>query len=122
MRDFYRFGCDKWGLDITQPQAESPPSAPPLIAASEADVWASAPLVPGSLADVWAEEGGQRDALLARWKAGNTGMPLVDANMRELQATGYLSQRGRQVEEPRLETPPTPPRPTPYTHVRMLYI
>ena len=31
-----------------------------------------------------------------RWKAGQTGLPLVDANMRELAATGFMSNRGRQ--------------------------
>jgi deoxyribodipyrimidine photo-lyase len=31
-----------------------------------------------------------------RWAAGETGIPFVDANMRELNATGYLSNRGRQ--------------------------
>ncbi len=31
-----------------------------------------------------------------RWKAGKTGKPLVDANMRELAATGFMSNRGRQ--------------------------
>jgi len=31
-----------------------------------------------------------------RWKAGQTGIPLVDANMRELAATGFMSNRGRQ--------------------------
>lgn len=30
------------------------------------------------------------------WQTGNTGYPLVDANMRELLATGYMSNRGRQ--------------------------
>jgi hypothetical protein len=34
--------------------------------------------------------------LLQRWKAGRTGVPLVDANMRELAATGFMSNRGRQ--------------------------
>ena len=33
---------------------------------------------------------------LRRWKAGETGAPLVDANMRELSATGFMSNRGRQ--------------------------
>jgi deoxyribodipyrimidine photo-lyase len=32
----------------------------------------------------------------AAWKAGRTGWPLVDANMRELAATGFMSNRGRQ--------------------------
>ena len=30
------------------------------------------------------------------WRAGRTGFPLVDANMRELAATGFMSNRGRQ--------------------------
>lgn len=33
----------------------------------------------------------------ARWSAGETGQPFVDAGMRELAATGYLSNRLRQV-------------------------
>merc|ERR1719399_1260763 len=38
---------------------------------------------------------GSRDAL-QRWKEGKTKDPLVDANMRELKATGFMSNRGRQ--------------------------
>jgi deoxyribodipyrimidine photo-lyase len=30
------------------------------------------------------------------WREGQTGFPLVDANMRELAATGFMSNRGRQ--------------------------
>ena len=37
------------------------------------------------------------DAGFARWCRGETGQPLVDAGMRELAATGYLSNRLRQV-------------------------
>jgi deoxyribodipyrimidine photo-lyase len=33
---------------------------------------------------------------LENWKAGKTGDQLVDANMRELEATGFMSNRGRQ--------------------------
>jgi len=33
---------------------------------------------------------------LMAWKEGRTGYPLVDANMRELEATGFMSNRGRQ--------------------------
>lgn len=33
---------------------------------------------------------------LQAWKDGMTGYPLVDANMRELKATGFMSNRGRQ--------------------------
>ena len=32
-----------------------------------------------------------------RWKEGRTGVPMVDANMRELAATGWMSNRGRQI-------------------------
>jgi deoxyribodipyrimidine photo-lyase len=31
-----------------------------------------------------------------RWASGETGVPFVDANMRELNQTGYMSNRGRQ--------------------------
>lgn len=33
----------------------------------------------------------------AKWKRGNTGFPLVDACMRQLNATGYMHNRGRMV-------------------------
>ncbi|MEL6898219.1 MAG: DASH family cryptochrome, partial [Planctomycetota bacterium] len=32
----------------------------------------------------------------AAWRDGTTGFPLIDANMRELSATGFMSNRGRQ--------------------------
>lgn len=35
-------------------------------------------------------------AALQKWKEGRTGDPLVDVNMRELSATGFMSNRGRQ--------------------------
>ncbi|MBO0948332.1 DASH family cryptochrome [Fibrella forsythiae] len=34
--------------------------------------------------------------LFQRWARGETGIPLIDANMRELNATGFMSNRGRQ--------------------------
>lgn len=34
--------------------------------------------------------------LFEKWKEGKTGVPFIDANMRELAATGYMSNRGRQ--------------------------
>lgn len=41
--------------------------------------------------------GWQKDYdLFAKWAAGQTGIPFVDANMRELNATGFMSNRGRQ--------------------------
>lgn len=34
--------------------------------------------------------------LFERWSEGNTGIPFIDANMRELNQTGFMSNRGRQ--------------------------
>ncbi|MGA1624603.1 MAG: FAD-binding domain-containing protein, partial [Prochlorothrix sp.] len=34
--------------------------------------------------------------LFDRWRSGQTGYPFVDANLRELAATGFMSNRGRQ--------------------------
>jgi len=34
--------------------------------------------------------------LFEKWRTGQTGIPFVDANMRELLATGFMSNRGRQ--------------------------
>ena len=36
------------------------------------------------------------DEAFERWAAGRTGIPFVDANMRELNRTGFMSNRGRQ--------------------------
>ncbi|MBD2460831.1 DASH family cryptochrome [Oscillatoria sp. FACHB-1407] len=40
----------------------------------------------------WKEDGDR----FGLWQEGMTGFPLVDANMRELAATGFMSNRGRQ--------------------------
>jgi len=39
----------------------------------------------------------EQDAAFERWRNGQTGVPFVDAAMRELLLTGYLSNRMRQV-------------------------
>ena len=41
-------------------------------------------------------EGPAADAAFRAWMEGKTGRPLVDANMRELAKTGFMSNRGRQ--------------------------
>merc|ERR1719217_421025 len=51
--------------------------------------------VPGGVTGDKTPWRGSRDAL-ERWKAGRTGDQLVDANMLELKATGFMSNRGRQ--------------------------
>ncbi|MFB6205508.1 MAG: DASH family cryptochrome [Haloglomus sp.] len=43
----------------------------------------------------WRRDSAAREGF-ERWMAGETGVPFVDANMRELNATGYMSNRGRQ--------------------------
>jgi deoxyribodipyrimidine photo-lyase len=35
--------------------------------------------------------------LFERWRLGTTGNPMIDANMRELLTTGFMSNRGRQI-------------------------
>ncbi len=40
--------------------------------------------------------GGKDMKLFRVWAEGRTGIPFIDANMRELNATGFMSNRGRQ--------------------------
>ncbi|XP_027114246.2 cryptochrome DASH, chloroplastic/mitochondrial isoform X1 [Coffea eugenioides] len=39
----------------------------------------------------------QDSILFDAWRDGHTGYPLIDANMRELSTTGFMSNRGRQI-------------------------
>lgn len=39
----------------------------------------------------------QDPKLFESWREGKTGYPLIDANMKELSATGFMSNRGRQI-------------------------
>ncbi|MBH9553191.1 cryptochrome/photolyase family protein [Inhella gelatinilytica] len=54
------------------------------------------PLKPEYAAIHW-EEGAEADAHFAAWCAGQTGYPLVDAAMRQLNQTGYMHNRLRMV-------------------------
>jgi deoxyribodipyrimidine photo-lyase len=42
------------------------------------------------------EEAENQQDLFELWKDGKTGIPFIDANIRELNATGFMSNRGRQ--------------------------
>jgi deoxyribodipyrimidine photo-lyase len=53
------------------------------------------PLDPRFAAFPWRTEGAE--ALLAAWQGGRTGIPLVDAGMRELWHTGWMHNRVRMV-------------------------
>ncbi|RCV22036.1 hypothetical protein SEVIR_4G156300v4 [Setaria viridis] len=48
---------------------------------------------PRKVASKWSQD----QALFESWREGKTGYPLIDANMRELSATGFMSNRGRQI-------------------------
>ncbi|KAL5699522.1 deoxyribodipyrimidine photo-lyase [Ranunculus cassubicifolius] len=39
----------------------------------------------------------QNRVLFESWREGRTGYPIIDANMKELSATGFMSNRGRQI-------------------------
>ncbi len=67
-RDYFRFICQKHGDRVFYPSGLR------------------------GLKIAWKQDWPRFDA----WRAGRTGYPLVDANMRELAATGFMSNRGRQ--------------------------
>jgi deoxyribodipyrimidine photo-lyase len=51
---------------------------------------------PGGFRSRHMQPAATRPAILEPWAQGRTGIPLVDANMLELQHTGFMSNRGRQ--------------------------
>ncbi len=67
-RDYFRFVCAKYGDRVFYPSGLQ------------------------NLPIPWKQDCEHFDA----WRQGMTGYPLVDANMRELAATGFMSNRGRQ--------------------------
>jgi len=67
-RDYFRFVCQKHGDRVFYPSG-----------------------LQGLKID-WKQDWERFDT----WREGRTGYPLVDANMREIAATGYMSNRGRQ--------------------------
>ncbi|RYG53372.1 hypothetical protein EON66_08640 [archaeon] len=77
-RDFFRFATVGWGTRLFH--ARGPLGGTSSSKKTAADVAA------------WLTDRSQFSA----WAAGRTGYPFVDANMRELLATGFMSNRGRQ--------------------------
>ena len=67
-RDYFRFICKKHGNKVFQ------------IGGIKNHV------------DNWSRD----ESLFWKWAKGQTGLPFVDANMRELNETGFMSNRGRQ--------------------------
>jgi len=68
-RDYFHFICKKHGNKIFQPSGIQ--------------------AVPVS----WEQD----ETAFHAWATGMTGIPFIDANMRELNGTGYMSNRGRQL-------------------------
>ncbi len=67
-RDYFRFVCDRYGTKVFQSAGIQGIPIP------------------------WKQDWLRFDL----WREGRMGFPLVDANMRELAATGFMSNRGRQ--------------------------
>lgn len=67
-RDYFRFVCKKYGNKVFQLQGikDEPPQL------------------------------NQDLVLFEKWRRGATGIPFIDANMKELLLTGFISNRGRQ--------------------------
>jgi deoxyribodipyrimidine photo-lyase len=72
-RDYFRFFCEKHGDKVFLPGG--------IVGDRN-----------GQQERGWSSD---RDAF-RRWREGSTGVPLIDANMREMNATGFMSNRGRQ--------------------------
>lgn len=52
---------------------------------------------PDSADDNLIELASNQDELFAQWKAGNTGVPYIDASIHQLNATGYIGNYNRQL-------------------------
>ncbi|PRQ28086.1 putative deoxyribodipyrimidine photo-lyase [Rosa chinensis] len=68
-RDYFRFLSVKYGNSLFHPGG------------------------PRKLEHRWSQE----KTLFETWRDGHTGYPLIDANMKELSTTGFMSNRGRQI-------------------------
>ena len=68
-RDFFRFVALRYGTRIFKPSG-----------------------IRHDLTKKWRQD----TDLFMRWAEGETGIPFIDANMRELNQTGFMSNRGRQ--------------------------
>ena len=68
-RDFFRFMAKKHGNKIFRPEGTKDEAVPEYV---------------------------EKPELFEKWKEARTGIPFIDANMRELNTTGFMSNRGRQ--------------------------
>ena len=71
VRDFFRFAALRWGAALFAAQGAVPRQPP----------------------QVWSDDA----AALHAWRVGATGVPLIDAIMRQLLRDGHISNRARQI-------------------------
>lgn len=100
-RDFFSFLLEKHGnkffhlsgLGLGQQEAPSNVGNP-----MQAPAHAKAKNGRKTLDGYWLENDWDKgtDSDVQKWCYGTTGVPFIDANMRELRETGYMSNRGRQ--------------------------
>jgi deoxyribodipyrimidine photo-lyase len=100
-RDFFTFLIEKHGNKFFQLSGLGlPQQEPPSNKGNPMSAPAHAKAVDGhkTLDGYWLEndwdQGENSD--VRKWCYGTTGVPFIDANMRELKETGYMSNRGRQ--------------------------
>lgn len=82
-RDYFRFVAMKFGSKIFYKSGLKENSSPQRRA-----IDIKSPPSRGGLGGVF--------PIFEKWRLGETGVPLIDANMKELLATGFMSNRGRQ--------------------------
>jgi deoxyribodipyrimidine photo-lyase len=85
-RDYFRFVAMKFGNKIFQKYGLKSNFSQPSSKGMAIDF--KSPSSRGGLGGV--------SPIFEKWRLGETGVPLIDANMKELLATGYMSNRGRQ--------------------------
>jgi deoxyribodipyrimidine photo-lyase len=71
VRDFFRYAAQRWGAALFAEQGPVPRSPP----------------------QHWSGDA----AALTAWRAGQTGVPLIDAIQRQLRSEGHISNRSRQI-------------------------
>ncbi|PWK26262.1 deoxyribodipyrimidine photo-lyase (single-stranded DNA-specific) [Arcicella aurantiaca] len=85
-RDYFRFVAMKFGNKIFYKSGLKGNPTQPSPKGRAIDI--KSPPSRGGLGGVF--------PIFEKWRLGETGVPLIDANMKELLATGFMSNRGRQ--------------------------
>lgn len=86
-RDYFRFYARRWGHHIYQLEG------PKALRRQQSRKNSSSTRDGSTTRKRWTGS----TARFHAWATGTTGVPLIDANMRELRETGFMSNRGRQI-------------------------